>query len=175
MIPLSFILCGYISDLPFAILISNFERWNPQINGPPQPKFHGEYAIMKENYNPKQFLGLCINGSELALTGEISHKLKRLRKKRFFQNETAGIIASRLVNVIREASRAPNHGKYIGRDCMTVVISRNLSEDIVCEYHPEGESLMRYAPHIIHRMDSISISMKHIEIEGNMGVSALMR
>ncbi len=163
---LSLVFCGYIGERPYIALMSNFEHWNPNKFVAPTPDFHLEVIFMKEVTNPKKALALCINGCEKAITETIEHKLKRLRKKRFFQNNDSNTVALKLVALIREASRTQEHGKYIGRDCLTVSISRNPSDDTELIYHPEKESPKRYGPYIVHPTGSI----KGIEIEGDMEV-----
>jgi len=160
---LSLILCGYVGELPFMALISNFEHWKTNKVVPPQSDFHVEVMRLRKGFNPKRALGLCIHGYEKAITESIKHKLRGLRKKRFFQNNDSNTVALRLVEVIREASRTSGHGKYIGRDCLTIAISRNLSDDVEIIYHPEKESPIMYGPYIIHPTGSI----KGIEIEGD--------
>jgi len=159
---LSLILCGFVGQDTFAALISNFEYWKPNKIVPPQPNFHGEVTRLIKGVNPKKALALYIHGYEKAITEGIKYKLRRLRKRRFFQNSDSNTVAFKLVELIREASRTPDHGKYIGRDCLSIAISRNLSDDVEIIYYPEKESPIWYGPYLI---DPIG-SKKGIEIEG---------
>ena len=163
---LSLVLCGYVRERSFMALISNFEYWKPNKIVSPEAAFHLEVEILRESFNPAKALGLCIHGCEKAITQKIEHKLKRLRKKHFFKNNDAHTVALKLVEVIREASHTPNHGKYIGRDCLSIAISRNPNEGVEVMYHPEKESPKRYGPYIVNSIGSI----KGIEIEGDMEV-----
>jgi hypothetical protein len=163
---LSLVLCGYVREHPFMALISNFEHWRPNKVVPPKSDFHFEVSILKEGTNHRRALGFCIHGCEKAITEKIEHKLKRLRKKRFFQNNDSNAVALKLVEVIREASNTPDYGKYIGRDCLTIATSRNPSDDVEILYHPGKEAPIRYGPYIIHPIGSV----KGIEIEGDMEV-----
>lgn len=186
---LSLVLCGYLGERPFIALISNFERWRPNKSvlqyplgvyvlakgrkfleiGPPD--FHFETFILRKGSNPKKALGLCIHGREKAITERIELKLKRLRKKHFFQNNNSNAVALRLVEIIREASRTPVHGKYIGRDCLTMAISHNPSEDVEVLYHSEKESPKSYGPYIVHPIGS----MKGMVSEGATAVKLLFQ
>jgi hypothetical protein len=163
---LSFVLCGYLSQRAFVVLISNYEKLTSNVVEKPKADFHGEYAIIKEGSDSRRPLCLVINGCELALTEKIHLKFKRLTKKRFFQNNNATAIANKLVDIIREASESPNYGKYIGKDCMTVAMSRNPKDDIEFRYHPAKASPITYGPHIIDPRGTI----KGVEIVGDPNI-----
>jgi hypothetical protein len=156
--PLSLILAGYVSDRSFVALISNVEKWKTRESAA-QTKFQLD-ALIEARYDPKQGPLFCFNGCEPAMTKSINFKLKHLRKKRFFQNNDADIVGLRLVHLIREASKTQGYGQYVGRDCMSVAISHDPEQDIICSYYPEKESSRTYTPfYISPRLSLMGIEM----------------
>lgn len=84
-------------------------------------------------------------------TRTIERRLER--SQRGSGNRDDNAIATELVNVVRMASRHPKYGKYIGRDCMSVVTN---SETSAMTTHTHTENLVEHDwPWMVWRGDMV--------------------
>ena len=60
------------------------------------------------------------NGTEVALERSVSRRIGQ--KARKIYDQEGELAALELVSLIRSASRDPEHGRFIGRDCLSVVV-----------------------------------------------------
>lgn len=86
-----------------------------------------------------------VNGLEavvdLTFWPEIEKKASKIA------NQNSEKIVERLVNFIRWASQNKTCGKYIGKDCMSTIFTRDGAFEV--HYHPLKSSVQSYAPHLI--------------------------
>lgn len=145
----TFVLSGYRHQMPFSMIISNYERdslWPP---GEAQDTFRTYEWWMKKDGNPEGGYWISINGTQRAVSRPLLRKIKGQIRSSFFQKKGSDIVADQLVSLIREAAETPRFGQYIGRNCMAVAMSLNPSDGFVTQYYPETNSPFRYSPHLI--------------------------
>ena len=151
--------------MPFTALISNFETYQPGSSSEAQDRFHTYVRQVRGPIrNTGRGLWIDIFGIETAVEKPIRRQIRKLARKKFFHKQDVLEIAKTLVLFIRMASKMPSFGRYIGRNCMTVIIKPNPKEPMITEYHPEMESPVQYLPHVIIGNEKISMSFKNIEI-----------
>lgn len=64
-----------------------------------------------------------------------------------------------LVSLVRAAASHPLGEKWIGRDCMSIMIADDL--ETVAQYHPHGKAPpVTYGPHLV----GPTFSVKHVEV-----------
>ena len=104
----------------FLYRLSNFERKDATYRDA-QSEFAGTIfrpQALPRSQNRRPFI-LMTNGDDSAVSERLRLKLRALKKRRFFHNESPDVVARRLVDVVREAeSTQPESRKTIGRDCM---------------------------------------------------------
>lgn len=87
-------------------------------------------------------------------TRVIERRLERVQ--RGSGNRDDGAIAEELVKVVRMASRHPQYGKYIGRDCMGVQLNSN-TMDMVTDTYKEN-SIEHNFPWMVNRNGVATVS-----------------
>jgi hypothetical protein len=146
----SFVFAGYRLGMPFTALISNFETYESGPIGEAQDHFQTHVRNVRGPIrNSKRGLWIDIFGSEAAVEKPIRRQIIKLARKRSFHKQDAHEIADILVAFIRAASETRSVGKYVGRNCMTVIIKPRPEEPMVTKYHPDMNSPVQYAPHLI--------------------------
>lgn len=105
--------------------------------------------------------GLFISGTRVAFTvgDKYSNELDRcskqvrrqLRRIDLGREPNSRTTADRLAWLVRQASRHPRYGKYIGRDCLSTVVHPG-SGPFLTHYHPEKATTVEYSPHLVTPM-----------------------
>lgn len=161
----SFVFLGYRLGKPFTALISNFQTFKSGSSREAQDCFQTDvWEVRGPIKNPKRGLRIDILGSEAAVEKPIRRRINKLARKRFFHRQDAYEIAEILVSFIRAASKTRSVGKYVGRNCMTVIIKPRPEEPMITKYHPEMNSPVQYSPHLITGNEKIRISFMNIEV-----------
>ncbi len=89
---------------------------------------------------------LCvIHGAEQAVGKKDILGLDSIAKNA--SSKAPEITAARCVYLIRRISNNEKHGALIGKDCMSVIVSR--TGKFTTKYHPQRKSPIGYAPHFI--------------------------
>lgn len=146
---MTFVLVGYRNRMPFIALISNFEDLKNK-SGEAQDSFNTDVRQVRGLItNPQKGLWIYVNGCEQAVDKPIHRRIRKLHRKRFFHREQPEVIADTVVSLIRAASRTRPYGRFVGRDCMTVVLKASSEEGINTKYHPDKRSPVTYMPHLI--------------------------
>lgn len=98
-------------------------------------------------------------------TRVINRKLERVQRGPGTRDDSA--IVNELVSVVRMASRHPQYGKYIGRDCMGVAINSDTT-NMITDTHKEN-SVERNFPWIVNKnmVATASWSMTPVKEEKN--------
>lgn len=161
----SFVFVGYKLGMPFTALISNFETFELGSSGEAQDHFQTYVRQVRGPIsNTKRGLWIDIFGNVTAVEKPIRRRIRRLAQKRFFHRQDASEIAKNLVSFIRAASKTRSVAKYVGRNCMTVIIKSRPEEPVITKYHPDMNSPVQYFPHLITGNEKIRISFKNIEV-----------
>ena len=101
-------------------------------------------------------LDVVVHGTEQAVHDGLNAAINKLRTRLFQQSPRR--IARGLVQTLRIASKHPQYGKYIGRDCMANLVLP--SGKIISEYISEKKGKIVYAPHSVGPVvDSRSVSI----------------
>ena len=154
---LSMILCGFWQNRAFAGLISNFEQWNPARQFAPGNTFRWQYVIPRERGASRFALLISIEGRSDLVSGVLSRKIKWLRKKRFFHNNSSETVAAKLVSIIREIAAVG--GSRVGKDCLTVALEKDTAKPAEIRFHPNGKRPLVCGPYVI----GPGVSVKKLE------------
>ena len=146
---IAFVFTGYCHGWPFFMSISNREEEDLDHIGEVKEEFQIQVEQMKVDANPRRALLVDIAGTEEAVDKSIRQRIKRLNRKRFFHVKDGKVVAQELVSLIRAATRTPQFGKWVGRNCMTVVVKPRSGDCFDVQYHPDRASPQMYAPHLI--------------------------
>lgn len=65
---------------------------------------------------------VVVHGAINAISADVVRKVRALSDLRFFRRESGEVVAKEIVSLVREASDDAQHGKFIGRDCMELVV-----------------------------------------------------
>ncbi len=139
----TFVFAGLGPSGPFAALLSNMEdgkgNWLPAV----VDEFQACFWL--RNQRRMRRLDFIINGREDAVPNTIGAAINRVRKRLLdvSPERRAGV----LVDLIRRAADHPTSGKYIGKDCMSVIVPA--LGDFVARYHPAGSDPVQYAPNLL--------------------------
>lgn len=143
---LTFVLAGYMEGYPFVVSISN--------NQPSDMKF------MNQGILSKKLNDLFIHGRKQAVDKTILQYIKKLKRTRFFQLCDGEDISNKLVFLIRASTKSPLAENRIGRDCMSIEISKKpeypSNYNLIAKYHPDKESPIEYGPHFITQIGAFS-------------------
>jgi hypothetical protein len=139
---LTFVFAGFGPHGPLAATVSNLEDGETSFSAPAR-EFRCGYLIRNQKRMRK--LDLAIHGREDSVTDTIGKIIPRVRRRFFTRSpdERAGI----LVDLVRRAANHPTVGKYIGKDCMSVIVRP--SADFVSRYHPFSKEPIEFAPHLV--------------------------
>ena len=128
-----------------------------------QDKFTSEIWVGADAFadGHQDDVGIFISGTRIAFTAgdafaselnrrsmQARRQIKRVDLGQLPSGET---IADRLAWLIREASRHPLYGKYIGRDCLSAVVHPG-NGPFLGHYHPEKATASEYGPHLVSPM-----------------------
>jgi hypothetical protein len=102
-------------------------------------------GIWLRNKKRLRKLDIMINGREDAVDGSIDLAIPSVRRR--FLHKTADKRAKVLVELVRRAADHATLGKYIGKDCMSVVVPA--SGEFIAHYHPAGSDPVQYAPNLL--------------------------
>jgi hypothetical protein len=161
---LTFILGGYLGTDPFMAAVSNFEDLKNGTKGPVRRKFEGELLRMKAGIDPSEFFGISVFGMEEATDNE---RIDELLHNTFFHQSNGQTIANELVKMIRTAADNQKYGRYVGRNCVSISLSSNPTEQVWGESHPYSSSAPALFPHaIIHGLNYKDIEMYHDHGQG---------
>jgi hypothetical protein len=159
----TFVLAGYRCEMPFVALISNFESHEPASAGEARDNFQTHVRQVRGPISSlKRGLWIYINGCKPAVDKPIMRRVRKLARKRFFHHEEESVIAAKLVFFIRAASNTLNFGRFIGRNCMTVII--HPKHHFITKYHAEKDTPTEYMPHLITGNKELGIAFRDIEI-----------
>ncbi|MCL5962180.1 MAG: hypothetical protein M1358_23170 [Chloroflexi bacterium] len=86
-----------------------------------------------------------IDGRKDAVDETLQNRINKLKRKMYFQD--SHMVAQALVTIVRAAGQHPQFGKYIGRDCMSVILARTGGFQTM--YHPDQGDVVNYPPHLI--------------------------
>ena len=152
----------------FIVQVSNFEQWKPsETRSQAKDLFEAEWKI---EGGDKRALALMLNGDTNAVSESEISKLRALRRRRFFHNNSGEVVANRLVKLIRAASQAQSSARRtIGQNCMSVWFSKGQSE-VRTRYHDVGEGARSYMPNVIHQIGAA----RDIEMELPPGFTATL-
>lgn len=81
-----------------------------------------------------------IDGRKDAVDETLKKRINRLKRKMYFQDSHA--VAQALVTIVKAARHHPQFGKYIGRDCMSVIVPRECGFQTM--YHPDKRAPASY-------------------------------
>lgn len=150
--------------LPFLVTVSNVKRW--ELGEPIEvaDQFRCEtYALRSAvpGSKPRRTDAepvFVVNGERLALFAHDEHAeetkkmLNSVRRwlPRIDQEprSDARTSAKRVAEVIQRASTHPKYGKYIGADCISVVMHPN-SREMFSYYHPLEATTIKRKPHYV--------------------------
>ena len=114
--------------------------------------------------------GLFISGTRAAFTAgdsfanelnkDVIRTTRQIRRIDLGSKPSSKTTAERLTWLVKRASRHPRYGKYIGRDCLSVVIHPN-SPAMPTHYHPGKASTVEHGPHLVTPM----LSMWDVEFD----------
>lgn len=159
----SFVLSGYRLRRPFIAVVSNSENPKTESSGEAQDRFRAWVKQVRGPIrNTKRGLWIDIFGRDDAVNKPIRRQIRKLARRRFFHKQDASEIADKLVSFILSASKTPEVGKFIGRNCMTTIIKPK--GPILTKYHPEMNSPVQYMPHVITGNEKVGFTAKNIEI-----------
>lgn len=143
---ITFVFAGYWDGHPFVMSISN--------------RNFSQVYMMKPDISPKTANAIFIHGWVQAVDRNIHQRIKKLKRKRFFQSADFEDVAEKLVFLIRASTRTPQAKNRVGRSCMSVVITLKPDLPKNCnfraKYHPDKESPIGYSPHFITYMGTYS-------------------
>ena len=150
--------------LPFLVTVSNVERWRLGEPIEVADKFRCEAYTLRSalpDFEPKRQEDepVCVvNGERLALFAHDRHAketkemlnstrrwLQRIDQEPRSDAKTSTV---RLAEVIQRASTHPKYGKYVGPNCISVVMNSNLG-GIFSHYHPLEATVEKRTPHFI--------------------------
>lgn len=145
----TFVLAGYRNGLPFAAIISNFEKEDVWPPSEAEDAFKSHVWWMNKRSKSEIGYWISINGTRQAVSRSLLRRFKRLIQNGYFRKSPSEVIGDQLVALIREAAQEPRFGQYIGRNCMAVTMSVNPNEGFVCKYYPDEISSFGYTPYLI--------------------------
>jgi hypothetical protein len=70
---------------------------------------------------------VAAHGAVKAISDDTIRRIRALSDCRLFRSESGEQVADRLAEIMREAAEDPHHGKWIGPDCMSIVVTPNPS------------------------------------------------
>lgn len=147
---ITFVFCGFREKIPFILHISNLENENAEPLSYVDDVFHMGILSKRAEALPKKTLMVQYHGMESAVIQPIHKRIDRLARRKFFHNNEGEVIAQEIVNLIRAAARTPSYGKYIGRNCMAVIVSPPGSEQgFKSIYYPDLASPEEFMPHLL--------------------------
>lgn len=140
---ITFAFAGFGRAGPFYGLLSNIE----DAKGTRLPTVNAAFqsGIWLRNKKRLRKLDIVVNGAEEAVVGTIDAAIPAVRRR--FLRHTADKRAEMLVELVRRAADHPTIGKYIGKECMSVVVPA--SGDFITRYHPVAAEAVHYAPHLL--------------------------
>lgn len=139
---LTFVFAGFGPPGPFAATVSNVEDGKTLF---PTPRREFVSYLFLRNRKRMRKLDLIFNGREDALDDTIGKIIERVR--RHFLRRSPDERARILVDLIRRAADHPTVGKYIGKDCTTVIV-RPLENFVSCYHSVKGDPV-EYAPNLV--------------------------
>ena len=152
-VALTVVAAGFHAGRPFLVEVTNFE----DENGARLPQVAG--VFLRHVFLPSEpftRLDVVVHGTEQAVHDGLNAAINKLRTRLFQQSPRR--IARGLVQTLRIASKHPQYGKYIGRDCMANLVLP--SGKIISEYISEKKGKIVYAPHSVGPVvDSRSVSI----------------
>lgn len=140
---ISFVFAGFGDRGPFLVLLSNTETFN----GPHLKHIDDSFQanFLWRNDKPIRWLSLMVNGTENALSN-VTRAWMRKACKRYLREDPKKT-ATMFVQFIRIAARHPKFGHYVGKNCMSVIVTP--SEGSYAQYHPALLSPISYGPHVV--------------------------
>jgi hypothetical protein len=142
-IGITFVFAGFGRAGPFYALLSNREGRHG--NRLPAVSADFQSGIWLRNKKRLRKLDIVINGCEDAVTGTIDRAIQSVRRR--FLNKTADKRADTLVELVRRAADHATLGKYIGKDCMSVIVPAFGA--FIARYHPTESHPAQYAPNLL--------------------------
>jgi hypothetical protein len=112
--------------------------------------------------NPNELALILISGTVEALEGDPCPGLLPVVKDATDPKP----VVQQMVKIIRDASEHPDFGRYIGRDCMSIVLPRPGFGDPTTEYLPEAGTHIGYTPQIV----TPGMTLRNSEIFGGSGI-----
>jgi hypothetical protein len=140
---LTFMLAGFVTNRHFVYRVTNMENAEGVVSREAGEPFDIFTAIWPEAWVQRK-TDLTIVGAELALDDTIGRRLGTFRKDSV--RRPPAEVADMMVNLIRAAARHGKYGKYIGRNCMSIVVPREGS--FTGAYHPDQARKTQHVPHL---------------------------
>ncbi len=142
---------------PFSITIANTRSRGVGVPYGVESEFIIKPSMLKPGLPDNETYGIMI-GATAAILAEDEHAkenlkslnqvLRQLRRVDLGQQPSGRTTAERLVWVMREASKHPKYGKYIGRNFLSVVIHPD-SPAMATYYHPSEAVALERGPHLV--------------------------
>ncbi|MFZ3079230.1 MAG: hypothetical protein WA109_06045 [Bellilinea sp.] len=147
---ITFVFCGFKENIPFILHISNIENENTEPLSYVDDVFHVGAMYKRKDSKPEYTPMIDYHGTEPAMIQPILTRINNLAREKCFHQNSDEVIAQELVDIIREAAQTPRYGKYIGRNCMAVIVLPPGSEQSFKSiYFPDQASPEEFAPHLI--------------------------
>ena len=147
---ITFVFCGFKENTPFILHISNIENEKSEPLAKVDDVFHVGEMHKRRDSIPEDTLMIDYHGMEPAMTPPILTLIDNLANEKYFHQNSDETISQKLVDIVREASQTPRYGKYIGRNCMAVVVYPPGNEQSFRTiYYPDQSSPKVFMPHLI--------------------------
>ena len=132
-------------QVPYVWLISNCEDKRGRLIEPPAGHFRARYFRPEKGAEAESLSLALITGMEPAVAPGTAERLGELSRSTMEPDA----LRDEAVSVIRKAADHPDYGRYIRRNCLSVVLPQPGTSQITAEYLPAGLGPVAYTPQVI--------------------------
>lgn len=141
---LTFVLAGPRKHLAIFGYVSNVLDWNGRRLPDVQESFTLGVRWPMIRARCRKAI-VQIDGCKDAVDETLRKRINKLKRRMYFQDSYT--VAHALVTIVRAAERHPQFGRYIARDCVSVIVFREGGFQTM--YHPDKGAHVSYAPNLI--------------------------